>query len=351
VINLRIGEMIRIKISTSFPEWPLLRQTPRGFGRWADCEFLVNQDIEECDWWVVVDDLPKTEATNCSPKNTIFINCEPPTVKSYRRDFLAQFSAVLSCQGGRLDHPKIIHSQSGLRWGVGVRIADGMHKSTMDYDEIRNLTPKKTKLISVMTSSRDLTRGHRDRIAFVRRLKEHFGERLDVFGFGIRAVEDKLDALAEYQYHVVIENSCFPDYWTEKLADAYLATSYPLYAGCPNLEKYFPRESFTKIDLHNFPATVARIEAVIAARRFEKSEHPLAAARELVLTKYNLFGMLAEECHMNIKGADKRPLTIRPWRLFEPKSAVLAQKVRNKILYSWKGQHLVNGFRNFLPVR
>ena len=51
--------MYKIKISTQFPEWPLLRQTPGSKGIWDNCQFFVNQDVEECDMWVVYEGLLK----------------------------------------------------------------------------------------------------------------------------------------------------------------------------------------------------------------------------------------------------------------------------------------------------
>ncbi len=37
--------MIRVKLSTNFPDWPLIRQTPDRSGIWGDCRFFINEDI------------------------------------------------------------------------------------------------------------------------------------------------------------------------------------------------------------------------------------------------------------------------------------------------------------------
>ena len=47
--------MIRVRLTTSFPSWPLLRQTPGGRGVWGDHRFFVNEDVDACDYWVVYD--------------------------------------------------------------------------------------------------------------------------------------------------------------------------------------------------------------------------------------------------------------------------------------------------------
>ena len=46
-----------------------------------------------------------------------------------------------------------------------------------------------------------------------------------------------------------MENAVIPDYWTEKIADCFLAWTLPIYYGCPNLEDYFPEKSFIRIDI------------------------------------------------------------------------------------------------------
>jgi len=80
-------------------------------------------------------------------------------------------------------------------------------------------------------------------------VKDYFGERIDIFGRGINEIEDKWDALDRYKYHIALENSVVEDYWTEKLSDAYLAGCYPIYYGCPNIEKYFDISSLARINI------------------------------------------------------------------------------------------------------
>ena len=125
-------------------------------------------------------------------------------------------------------------------------------------------------------------------------LQDHFGSSIDVFGRGIRDIEDKWDAIAEYKYHIAIENSSYDDYWTEKLSDCYLAGAYPFYYGCPNLYEYFPLGSFTKIDIDEPEKAISTIESVINSNTYEASTQALSSAKNLVLDKHNLFAMLSE---------------------------------------------------------
>ena len=198
--------MIRVKLSTNFPEWPLIRQTPGRAGIWNDCRFFINEDVAECDFWVVYDDVVRSETTRCPPENTLLITGEPPSVKTYHRRFLAQFGTVLTSHWD-LVHPNIVNRQQALPWMVGCRYVREAGQwdtaYTKDYDELSALPiVPKTKLLSVISSDKTLTPGHTRRLAFVEALKQRFGGGIDVFGRGIRDVEDKWDAIAPYKYHV-----------------------------------------------------------------------------------------------------------------------------------------------------
>jgi hypothetical protein len=75
--------MYKVKLSTIVPSWPLVRQTPGSKGIWGDYQFFIDQDIEECDFWVVYAGFAKTERALCPPENTILITGEPPTCLLY----------------------------------------------------------------------------------------------------------------------------------------------------------------------------------------------------------------------------------------------------------------------------
>ncbi|MEN6508516.1 MAG: glycosyltransferase family 10, partial [Smithella sp.] len=131
----------------------------------------------------------------------------------------------------RIDHPNPVLQQSGLPWHVGRRQKGHINLGfTKDYDELKAITSiDKTKMISVVSSSKTMTDGHRQRVDFALRLKSHFGNKIDLFGRGLNEIEDKWDALADYRYHVAIENSEVNHYWTEKISDAFLAGCHPIY--------------------------------------------------------------------------------------------------------------------------
>jgi hypothetical protein len=275
--------------------------------------------------------LLRPETTRCPPGNTLLITGEPPSVKTYHPRFLAQFAQVLTCQRG-LKHPNVIDRQQALPWMVGCRYvseAGRWDKSySKDYDELSALPPvPKTKLLSVLTSDKQITPGHQRRLAFVEALRQRFGDEIDVFGRGIRTVEDKWDAIAPYKYHVVIENGQFPDYWTEKLSDTLYAGAYPFYDGCPNIGDYFPDTVLTRLNTTDFGTAIAQIEQGIEQNRFEATVSERQEAVRSLLNEYNLFPTLEKIILAGNIGAAKQITHIQPHTRY---SRTLLVKLKEK---------------------
>ncbi|MRR15575.1 MAG: hypothetical protein EG826_03845 [Deltaproteobacteria bacterium] len=287
--------MITVKISHS--PWPLIRQTPGQKGVWGECRFFFSgMDIDRYDYWFVLEGPGKKKETSVCPKeNVVFIAHEPPTLKTYKSEFLHQFAAVITSDS-HIDHPRPILQQSGLPWHIGRRQRNHVNiEFSKDYDELKAMTLiPKTKLLSVVSSSKAMTEGHSKRLEFAKRLKAHFGDKIDLFGRGLNEIEDKWDALADYRYHVAIENSEVNHYWTEKLSDAFLAGCHPIYHGCPNITDYFPPGALTMISIHEPERAIAAIEACIGQNRFESSQPLIWEAREKVLDVYNMFPLIAD---------------------------------------------------------
>ncbi len=299
--------MITVKVSTCSPYWPWLRQTPGGKGVWGNCRFLVDQDVDECDYWVVIEGLTKPETTRCPQGNTILITQEPPAIKTYKPDFINQFGTVLTCHRD-VDHPNVVYSQQGLPWMVGGKfnIADRTWGElfTKNYDELVGLKGvQKDKLISVIYSKKDKTSGHLKRNELIQFLKSFFGSDLDVFGVGINEIQDKWDAISHYKYHIVIENSRYQDYWTEKLSDAFLSFSYPFYFGCPNIEKYFSQPSMTIIDIMDKERVLETISNKLINDSYTTDLEYIVESRNLVLNEYNIFNIIEKLCN---KSDDKK---------------------------------------------
>ncbi|MBU4348429.1 hypothetical protein KJ671_02965 [Patescibacteria group bacterium] len=172
----------------------------------------------------------------------------------------------------------------------------------------------KTKLISVISSGKKSTPGHINRLRFTEELKKYFKDGLDVYGRGINNFADKWDVIAPYKYHIALENISYPDYYSEKLIDAFLAGSYPFYYGCPNVNDYFPIGSLQAIDINDVRGSIEIIEKCLENNVYEKNMDFIKKSRELILEKYNIFPFLCETIFKSNEGlsVEKKLITINP---------------------------------------
>ena len=107
--------------------------------------------------------------------------------------------------------------------------------------EWRELEIEKTRDCSLIASAKRDTEGHKLRHA-VADWCRLTGLDVDVLGGGYAPFERKSEGLAPYRYSVVIENMPERNYFSEKLVDAVLCETIPIYWGCPNLRDFFDPE-------------------------------------------------------------------------------------------------------------
>lgn len=299
-----------IKITTEGGK-PFINQLPSQKNKWGEYSFSVNEDIPECDMWVIWGGLNKPQKTICTKGNTLFITNEPPSVKKYSTSFLNQFSTILTCES-KIKHKEIIQKQQCLPWWIGFDI-NNTQKDKKTYDQLINSNiTEKTKNISIIISNKKFTAGHEKRVVFLKKLQEIFKDNLDVYGKGFNEIPDKWDALAPYKYTIVFENSSINDYWTEKLSDAFLCNTYPIYYGCKNIYDYFPKNSLTLIDINNLEDAIKTIKKIIEDDYWEKSKADLLQAKDMILNKYQLFPTLISIYKQRDTDSKKEQIIIYP---------------------------------------
>jgi len=308
---------MRIRVSTAFPHWPLKLQSPSGSGVWDGVEFLVDQEVDRADGWIVFEGVREVQSTVCPGERVVLVTFEPPAIKSYDPRYTRQFARVLTCHA--MDHGGLILGQQCLPWHYGRNVSgEGDDRFLESYDSLVADDPFscKERLASVICSAKRSRDCHRRRNRFVELLGEAGIDGLDLFGRGrAREVSCKRDAIRPYRYHVVLENSSCPHYWSEKLADAYLGGAFPIYWGCPNLEEYFPEGSFARIDIDDPEGAVNAIREIIQSDAYSKAVPLLRLCRELILERYNFFPTMAKLIR-SLDAGETRRVTLRPEELF-----------------------------------
>jgi len=104
--------------------------------------------------------------------------------------------------------------------------------------------PVKSKLVSMISSSKDWTEGHIFRLETTRKVKGY-----DLFGRGFKEIEHKNEGLEPYMFSIAIENSVSDYYWTEKIMDCFSTKTIPIYRGC-DVSKWFNSDGIIYFKTH-----------------------------------------------------------------------------------------------------
>lgn len=277
-----------------------LRQFPNTVPRWDKCQFDFDLDCRDYDWLVVYHDLPKSggfiteEKLNCPREKTLLITGEPSTITVFGADYLKQFGFILTFQEPwAIRHPNAIYRHPGLMWHYGLPFKSNKF---LNWNQIAGNQPvEKTRPISTVCSQRmgNITL-HSTRVKFTARLKNEIPE-LDIFGHGVKPMDDKAEALDSYQFHIAVENHVYKHHITEKLPDAFLGFTVPFYHGAPNASDYFPPESFIPIDINDYDRSRQIIQHHLNNKEYADRLPYIIEARRRVVEEQNLFSVLSSE--------------------------------------------------------
>lgn len=174
---------------------------------------------------------------------------------------LAEPSAINTRHLGllRLSHRRFFRVLSFNEDLLG-RIPNGIFfpLGTTWVPEWRDLPRNKTAMCSLIASAKRDSRGHKLRHAVVDWARDT-DQDIEVMGRGYTPFEAKADGLAPYRYSVVIENVREKNYFSEKLVDAVLCNTVPIYWGCPNLERFLDPAGIVQCQ------SLAEVQSAVAA--------------------------------------------------------------------------------------
>lgn len=265
-----------------FSRLKILNQLPGEDNIWGNYKFEINNDCNECDYWIIYDSLEKPEKVNVPKENVILVTTEEVSGKPYLQSYQNQFTKIITSRED-INGKSVIKSYYCNLWRI-----------LKTYDQLKyGDKPQKTKELSIVSSNLVRKPGHIERFAFVNKLIGHFKDKIDVYGRGFNQIEDKFDALGSYKYSVAIENSSIKDYWTEKLSDCYLSETVPIYYGCPNIEDFFDSKSLVVIDLQDYKKTILKIEQLIEEDFYSKAYPFVEESKMKILDQLQFFPWIA----------------------------------------------------------
>jgi hypothetical protein len=257
-----------------------LEQTPGGTGHWGAWRFT-EDPVPEPDAVIVCNFLKTDLRVRVSPDRVWMVFMEPPdrTARLLRPTY-SDYSRIVSPDPAARTLPGGCWAHGSVPWMVG-RSFDELAASAAD---------SKTSPLAWVTSNARRTRGHRLRLQFLDRLRQSVPVAL--WGRGFRPLTRKWEVLAPARFALAIENHSAPHYWTEKVADCFLAGTFPIYWGAPNLADYFPREAFEWIDIAD-RAAPRRVAELLERGVGPQARDALEEARRRVLFEHQFFPRMA----------------------------------------------------------
>ena len=214
--------------------------------------------------------------------------------------FLSQFGIVVTADT-QCEHEHVIYENIHTWWaGLDVLVQHGRHvissEADKDYSYFKGLDilPVNRNTLSVISSSKDILPGHQFRSNIISRIRCRSDlVNATIWGYNGIPFSDKVSALRSSPFHLSIENTVLPGYWTEKLADPLLCGTRPIYIGDPFIANKFPPLSVATISPHLDPdLIVENISKIIQYPDLYFEPHALLSAKRLILSKYNVFSRL-----------------------------------------------------------
>ena len=287
---------MRTVLFSSVHDWPWSRQISALYplkSIFAFNDEVSNFENNDKNLWVVVWDEPrKGRIPQFIPfERRILWITEPSCYKKYPIWFTNQYKYIVTPNQIQVDHQCIqLISPPLINWFYGINIDNLNYDECYHIDRMLNAKPPaKSMKISIVCSNIQTIKNHQQRLYFVQILQKIFKDRIDFYGRGFNKIQNKANAINDYFYTICLENNFEENFWTEKVTDAYLGWSVPVYSGCPNLEAYFPEQSFIRIDYRNIESSVKVIYKLLEEDDYASRLESISEARWRVLFKYNIF--------------------------------------------------------------
>ena len=297
--------------------------TPNNSGKWKDLEG--SDDINNFDYIVVLDNINKEIEIMGQEWFENLINGNYDKIIHFQREN----TEILKQNNKKTWYIRNIFNKLSNKFLIEEYKITLIYPSFIDkdYDYLKNLKYEdiiKNKSISSITSSKcyNFPKSiYNERKKLLTNISKKYTGKIDIFGRGWdvdilgknykgelgnyhqnkNKVTTKFDGLISYDYSICLENFTHDGCLSEKLTDAILCWTIPIYLGNKERTKeYIPEKSYILIDL-NEEETFNKINKIINLKPTEEELVDLKIARNLILDKYNIW----ENIYMIINHKDK----------------------------------------------
>jgi hypothetical protein len=217
------------------------------FNRALDTHFYVHEHVF-------------ADTYECKRKIAVLRESEEIMPQEYERalrraDIMREFSMILTHSERILDkYENARFAPANYTWYGSPRTGGVLSEKNFEL---------KTKNISIIASDKGMCEIHKVRAAVAKHYVSN--NRVDCFGRSVNNyIDKKADALENYRYSIVIENSETPFYFTEKILDCFAAMTVPIYYGATRIGDFFNTDGIIRLnrtDLDDFGA----IDRIIAS--------------------------------------------------------------------------------------
>jgi hypothetical protein len=149
------------------------------------------------------------------------------------------------------------------------KINNGLFAPYGTYWVTNNKIYNKDKLVSIIASFKNETLGHKIRHHVINTFSG-----IDVYGKhpNYTYVVSKNEALDNYYFSIVIENSIQDSYWTEKLLDCFVTKTIPIYWGTRDVCNFFNKDGILFFDKSK---ELKDILDIITPELYKQKEHAI----------------------------------------------------------------------------
>lgn len=229
---------------------PNITMSSKGIPKYIEWEFVKNPStLNETDVVIYTDQCLTLAKKHKVGKKIAWI-LEPPVIHKYPYDYINdnndEFNVIMNfCNDFIKKHQNSIYIPNILSF----------------IDPCEQKIYEKTKLVSLIFSNKSRSKNHKFRKEIVGALKSN--SNVDMYGAMVdNFVENKIDALKDYMYHIVVENCNIDGYYSEKTLDCFSTGTVPIIYGTSCICNVYDKNGmffFDSIDeLHYILSTLSK---------------------------------------------------------------------------------------------